>query len=75
MIGKTDVYTTESEVEAGTGDIVHITSGGMYCKWSSGEQLDGYCLDYEVRFCCLECEWTDWLDRDNPGGTGDFEVF
>ena len=29
----------------------------------------------KCRFCCLECEWTDWLDRDNPSGNGDSEVF
>lgn len=23
---------------------------------------------------CISCKWTGWIDRDNPGGTGDFET-
>ncbi|XP_078681206.1 uncharacterized protein LOC144916087 isoform X3 [Branchiostoma floridae x Branchiostoma belcheri] len=39
------------------------------------EQDDDTCLDYEVRFCCPPCTvWTAWYDRDNPGGTGDWET-
>eukprot|EP00092_Neocalanus_flemingeri_P034865 GFUD01037940.1.p1 GENE.GFUD01037940.1~~GFUD01037940.1.p1 ORF type:complete len:226 (+),score=51.11 GFUD01037940.1:47-724(+) len=53
VVGKTDAYTTEAEVLAGTGDIVHITKKGMRCIWTSGEQPDGECLNYEVRFCCI----------------------
>ena len=53
VVGKTDIYTTEPEVLAGTGDIIHITEQGMYCKWRNGEtQPDGKCLDYEIRMCC-----------------------
>ena len=79
VVGKTDIYTTEAEVKAATGDIIHITSKGMYCQWTNGEtQPDGKCLDYEVRFCCseFECEGpkTDWLDRDDPSGTMDNEA-
>ena len=75
VVGQTDIYTSEAEVLAGTGDIVHITSDGMYCKWTTGEQPDNTCLDYEVRFCCTDFEWTKWLDRDDPSiGTGDYEV-
>ena len=79
VVGKTDIYTTEAAVKAATGDIIHITSKGMYCKWTNGEtQPDGKCLDYEVRFCCLELECegtkTDWLDRDDPSGTMDKEA-
>ncbi|MCP5016990.1 MAG: hypothetical protein GY938_17240 [Ketobacter sp.] len=35
------------------------------------------CPDLEVRYCCpKECPgyWTQWFDRDNPGGKGDFET-
>lgn len=38
------------------------------------------CHDYTVRFaCCRECPsgqpatWTDWVNRDRPGGTGDWQ--
>eukprot|EP00092_Neocalanus_flemingeri_P000261 GFUD01000281.1.p1 GENE.GFUD01000281.1~~GFUD01000281.1.p1 ORF type:complete len:249 (+),score=27.20 GFUD01000281.1:38-748(+) len=60
VVGTTAIYTTEAGVLAGNGDIVHITNAGMYCKWTdcggcpaNGEQPDGTCFDYEVRFCCL----------------------
>ena len=53
VVGQTEVFRTEVEVVAGTGDVVHITNKGMYCKWTTGEQPDGKCEDYEVQFCCL----------------------
>jgi hypothetical protein len=33
VVGETDVYTTEAEVLAGTGDIIHISEPGivLYC--------------------------------------------
>ena len=56
VVGNTIVYTTEAEVLAATGDIVHIvntgSAQGMYCIWTTGEQPDNACLDYEVRLCC-----------------------
>ena len=52
VVGKTDKYTNEAEVLAGTGDIIHITEQGMYCKWRNGEtQPDGKCLHYKIRMC------------------------
>jgi hypothetical protein len=51
VVGKRwSFYTTEAQVKAATRDIVYITKKGMTCL--NGEQPDGYCLDYEVRFCC-----------------------
>ena len=42
------------------------------------------CADFEVRFCCptrkhTACDedgwsWSIWLDRDDPAGTGDWEI-
>ena len=58
VLGKTAIYKTENEVFAGTGDIIHVTmhydgiSSGFYCVKHRGEQPDGQCFDYEVRFCC-----------------------
>ncbi|KAI8513398.1 hypothetical protein Bbelb_100370 [Branchiostoma belcheri] len=49
------------------------TTTGYVCRMQ--DQDDDACLDYEVRFCCPQCtQWTDWYDRDNPSGTGDWET-
>ena len=53
VVGKQTEYTTEAQVLSGTGDVVHFTEKGMFCKWKgTNEQPDGYCEDYEVKFCC-----------------------
>jgi len=44
---------------------------GLTCV--NANQGDGYCLDYKVRFACPGT-WTAWLNRDYPGGVGDFET-
>ena len=54
---------------------------GFWCI--NNEQPNGLCADFAVRFCCPKyqegsCEeddheWTDWLDRDDPIGDGDYE--
>eukprot|EP00092_Neocalanus_flemingeri_P008324 GFUD01008976.1.p1 GENE.GFUD01008976.1~~GFUD01008976.1.p1 ORF type:complete len:264 (+),score=51.53 GFUD01008976.1:44-835(+) len=37
------------------------------------------CLDYKARFCCkprpqvATCKWTNWIDRDDSSGKGDYE--
>jgi len=37
------------------------------------------CMDYKARFCCKKkitvetCKWTNWIDRDNESGKGDYE--
>ncbi|XP_065840609.1 mucin-5AC-like isoform X2 [Oscarella lobularis] len=62
-------------------------SVGFFCV-NSEQDWGKTCLDYEVKFLCpcdyveaptkppfdlrLGC-WTEWLDRDGPGGTGDYE--
>merc|ERR1711892_364719 len=52
VVGQSEVYLTKAQVLSGTGDVVHITEKGMFCKWTTGEQDDGKCEDYEVQFCC-----------------------
>ena len=54
VVGKTEVFTSEGGVFSGTGDVVHITEKGVYCRWTTGEQADGECHDYEVKLCCLQ---------------------
>ena len=63
-----------------TGDILHFSpSIGCYCK--NSEQPGVMCHDYRVKFaCCKECApgvvgvWTNWLNRDQPSGVGDYET-
>ncbi|XP_055003817.1 mucin-5B-like [Boleophthalmus pectinirostris] len=54
------------------------TVTGFICR--NCDQKDGRCYDYQVRFLCprrfcvqAKC-WTQWFDRDNPSGTGDWET-
>ena len=53
VVGKDQVYTTEEEVLAGTGDIVRVSNTGMYCMHSLGDQPDGKCFEYEIQLCCM----------------------
>ncbi|XP_066269246.1 uncharacterized protein [Branchiostoma lanceolatum] len=58
-----------------TGEVFafYDVSTGFVCK--KEDQPDNTCLDYEVRFCCPRtcARWTQWFDRDNPSGVGDWE--
>ncbi|XP_072313277.1 mucin-5AC-like [Eucyclogobius newberryi] len=75
-----EARTTSGNSVTSTGDVIAVfdSSNGFVCKIS--DQSGGYCDDYEVRFFCPEdfCKnkgcWTDWFDRDNPSGTGDWET-
>ncbi len=63
----------KSPEETGVAFTAYDTDRGFICE--NAKQESGNCDDYEVRFCCAvaRCEWTRWLDRDDPGGTGDWE--
>ncbi|CAL9692702.1 unnamed protein product [Knipowitschia caucasica] len=74
-----EARTMSGATPAAMGDaVVMNTNVGFYCK--TDDQTDNHCNDYRVRFSCYSpyCEddvcWTQWLDRDNPGGTGDWEL-
>ena len=67
----------------GSTAFTHIDNDmGFYCI-NAEQAFGGLCANFEVRFCCPmmqvgECnkkgwEWTEWLDRDDPTGTGDWE--
>ena len=67
----------------GSTEYTHIDPAmGFYCL-NAEQSFGGLCANFEVRFCCPtmqvgECnkkgwEWTSWLDRDDPDGTGDWE--
>ena len=38
--------------------------------WSDGTVV---AVEICCHFDCQPASWTPWLDRDNPGGVGDFE--
>ncbi|GLD70125.1 cartilage intermediate layer protein 2-like protein, partial [Lates japonicus] len=65
---------------AAAGDVIYKsdTTVGFVCRKS--DQPTKTCNDYRVRFSCHPpfcgggvC-WTKWYDRDNPSGTGDWEL-
>ncbi|XP_054650853.1 uncharacterized protein LOC129191490 [Dunckerocampus dactyliophorus] len=75
-----EVQTTSGMSMTSTGNIITLadTITGFICK--NSVQRYGSCEDYRVRFQCplefcspMDC-WTPWFDRDNPSGTGDFEI-
>ncbi|XP_023816898.1 cartilage intermediate layer protein 2-like [Oryzias latipes] len=53
-------------------------TSGFVCR--NEDKKEGMCKDYRVRFplCLLFCQlslcWTEWFDRDNPSGSGDWEL-
>ncbi|XP_078095332.1 uncharacterized protein LOC144510017 isoform X4 [Mustelus asterias] len=71
-----EVETTSGIPASGSGDNTSecSISHGFACV--NDEQTDGSCEDYKIRFMCPEsycnCK-TEWFDRDNPSGNGDFE--
>ncbi|CAL8315563.1 unnamed protein product [Lota lota] len=74
-----EVVTTTGVSMAEAGEVIAAadTTTGFVCKIE--DQPDKACLDYRVRFGCHPpfCDnpicWTEWFDRDNPTGTGDWE--
>merc|ERR1711892_529326 len=72
-------------VDGGSTQTTHIDASlGFWCV--NSEQDSGLCADFEVRYCCPQFEigpdpdcsddayeWTEFLDRDDPTGDGDFE--
>ncbi|XP_077422338.1 mucin-5AC-like [Vanacampus margaritifer] len=78
---KIEIKTTSGDSASSTGDVIYAadTDVGFVCR-NCDQPHRGKCADYQVRFLCplefckpKECK-TPWFDRDNPGGTGDFEL-
>uniref|UniRef100_A0AAV2KGN4 WxxW domain-containing protein n=1 Tax=Knipowitschia caucasica TaxID=637954 RepID=A0AAV2KGN4_KNICA len=73
-----EALTLAGETPAAAGDTVVMNVNGFYCK--NKDQKDKKCNDYKVRFSCPPefCKpqlcWTQWFDRDDPSGTGDWET-
>ncbi|XP_037605983.1 uncharacterized protein LOC119476638 [Sebastes umbrosus] len=66
---------------AATGDVIYKsdTYAGFICR-NEDQTKTKMCSDYRVRFSCHPpfcgggvC-WTKWYDRDDPSGTGDWEL-
>ncbi|XP_068585488.1 mucin-5B-like [Cebidichthys violaceus] len=78
--GDIEAQTLTGLTVAQTGDAIYRsdTTTGFVCR--NRDQRKKICNDYRVRFSCPSsfCEdkvcWTDWFDRDNPSGTGDWET-
>ncbi|KAK6184006.1 hypothetical protein SNE40_006555 [Patella caerulea] len=75
-----DVETLKGVYYRDAGEVVKIgPTFGFACF--NKEQPDGKCLDYKVRFCCMEktpkCtgKWTPFYNRDSPSYSGDWETF
>uniref|UniRef100_A0A3P8X480 Mucin-5AC-like n=1 Tax=Cynoglossus semilaevis TaxID=244447 RepID=A0A3P8X480_CYNSE len=75
-----DVQTTFGGSVDSTGDVIAVadTASGFICK--NSDQKCGKCKDYRVRFecsgnfCTERVCWTNWFDRDDSSGTGDWEL-
>ena len=68
-----------------TNQVVDFGPTGLACQ--NEQQIDGQCLDYQVRFCCAaqntgpmtlgHCnngKWSAWQNTDHPSGTGDWDI-
>ncbi|XP_033112708.1 cartilage intermediate layer protein 1-like [Anneissia japonica] len=65
-----ECQTTAGQPYTSTDDTVSCCpSAGLVCKQAENGNS---CADYRVRFLCPD-KWTQWFDRDNPSGTGDWE--
>ncbi|XP_051516030.1 uncharacterized protein si:dkey-205h13.2 [Myxocyprinus asiaticus] len=73
-----EAQTISGQTASQTGNIfqVYNPTSGFAC--ANADQGGVLCADYRVRFSCPEkfcssCR-TSWIDRDNPGGLGDYET-
>jgi len=73
-----ECQTTRGHDAASTGEVITCNPNYGF-KCANRDQPDGRCnYDYKVRYRCCEglCKrrtWTNWYDRDDPSGTGDWE--
>uniref|UniRef100_A0AAV2J240 WxxW domain-containing protein n=1 Tax=Knipowitschia caucasica TaxID=637954 RepID=A0AAV2J240_KNICA len=75
------VLTTSGNSVASTGNVITAsnTAVGFICE-NKNQKKWKKCADFKVRFRCPDafCSddicWTSWYDRDDPSGTGDWEL-
>ncbi|XP_059212884.1 cartilage intermediate layer protein 2-like [Centropristis striata] len=75
-----EAKTLSGLTAAAAGDVIFKsdTTSGFVCR-NKDQPKKKWCNDYRVRFNCPPsfCNpgcWTQWFDRDNPSGTGDWET-
>ncbi|XP_059212878.1 cartilage intermediate layer protein 2-like [Centropristis striata] len=75
-----EAKTLSGLTAAAAGDVIYRsdTTSGFICR-NKDQPKKKWCNDYRVRFSCPPsfCNpgcWTQWFDRDNPSGTGDWET-
>ncbi|XP_059212887.1 uncharacterized protein LOC131991449 [Centropristis striata] len=76
-----EARTLSGLTPAAAGDVIYKsdTSTGFICK-NQDQKDKKMCSDYRVRFSChppfcgLGVCWTKWYDRDDPSGSGDWEL-
>ncbi|XP_059212879.1 cartilage intermediate layer protein 2-like [Centropristis striata] len=75
-----EAKTLSGLTAAAAGDVIFKsdTTSGFICR-NKDQPKKKWCNDYRVRFSCPPsfCNpgcWTQWFDRDNPSGTGDWET-
>jgi hypothetical protein len=68
-----ECQTTAGVDVTASGEVVRCRNNlGLECL--NGNQSDGYCQDYQVRFSCpAGGTWTGWMSRDTQHGLGDGE--
>lgn len=57
-----------------TGEVITLSLAGFKCL--RADQPDNTCDDYAVRLLCptaADGTWSDWHDKDDPSGSGDYE--
>ncbi|KAK9531450.1 hypothetical protein VZT92_010876 [Zoarces viviparus] len=77
-----EVRTLTGLTVAQTGDVIYRSDAttGFVCRNRDQRGRRRRCNDYRVRFSChprfcgVQVCWTDWFDRDDPSGTGDWEI-
>jgi hypothetical protein len=70
-VGSDNIFSTDNLAQIPDTLEVFNLREGLVCR--NADQADGHqCHDYATRYLC-DGRWTEWYDRDNGGGTGDWE--
>ncbi|XP_013400493.1 mucin-5AC-like [Lingula anatina] len=71
--GSTSTFTRWSGTAPDILEVHCLPTQGLLCR--NSQQADGSCADYEIRYLCPSTSgtWTNYQDRDDPSGTGDWE--
>ncbi|XP_038078529.1 mucin-5B-like [Patiria miniata] len=72
--GSASVFTRWTGSAPDTLAVRCLPTAGVVCK-NTDQPGGALCSDYEIRYLCpsTASTWTQFKDRDNPSGTGDWE--